>query len=437
MPLNVFVTDGDERPALAIVRALGRSGLSVAVGSEKPACLSSSSKYCARHVVYPSPSRDPDGFERFLTTFIHREEPSVVLPVTDIATHSICALQELMGLRSATAVPPLDAFELVSDKRWLLERAARCGIRVPRTHAVQGLSALAAIENRIAYPAVVKPVRSRIRTRDGWLATGVHYASCRGELRNLFERTEYLATYPSLIQERIEGSGVGMFGLFDRGELIAEFAHVRLREKPPSGGVSVLRVSVAVDPVLREAAIRLLGPLGWHGVAMIEFKQERRTGELVLMEVNGRFWGSLQLAIDAGLDFPRLACDLALGRRPPAMPPYKVGVRNRWLLGDLDHLLLRLFKSAEALHLPAGAPSRWRAAADFLQLSGRDLHYETISRDDPGPFAYECRQYTRAFSESAARSIRHAFRGTSPSRSARPAPDANRDTRSSRVPVSG
>ena len=433
MPLEVFVTDGDERPALAIVRALGRAGMSVVVGSEKPGCLSSSSKYCARHVTYPSPSRDANAFERFLTSFIHHEAPAVVLPVSDVTTRSLCALRELMGLPAAAAVPSLEAFEHVSDKRWILERAARCGIRVPRTHTVHGLSGLPAIENRIAYPAVVKPVRSRIRTGDGWVATGVHYASCRGELRKLFERTEYLATYPSMIQERIEGAGVGMFGLFDRGELVAEFAHVRLREKPPSGGVSVLRVSVPVDPGLRQAATRLLGPLGWHGVAMIEFKQERRTGELVLMEVNGRFWGSLQLAIDAGLDFPGLVCDLALGRRPAAMPSYRAGVRNRWLLGDLDHLLLRLFKSGEALHLPAGAPSRWRTAADFLKFSGRDLHYDVISRDDPGPFAYECRQYTRTASESAARSIRHAFRGN---RTAWPRHESNRDQGSPRVPVS-
>ena len=102
--------------------------------------------------------------------------------------------------------------------------------------------------------------------------------------------------------------------------------------------------------------MRMLGPIGWHGVAMMEYKQDRRTGEFVLMEVNGRFWGSLQLAVDAGVDFPFLACQLARGVPPEAPRAVRLGVKNRWLLGDLDHLLLRLVRSAEALDLPDGAP---------------------------------------------------------------------------------
>ena len=73
------------------------------------------------------------------------------------------------------------------------------------------------------------------------------------------------------------------------------------------------------------------------------------------MEVNGRFWGSLELAVDAGVDFPFLAFQLARGIRPDAPPEYQPGVKNRWILGDLDHLLLRLFRSADALNLPDGA----------------------------------------------------------------------------------
>ena len=82
----------------------------------------------------------------------------------------------------------------------------------------------------------------------------------------------------------------------------AVFAHRRLREKPPSGGVSVYRESVAPDPSLVARAAALLAGLGWRGVAMVEMKTDARTGTPYLMEVNGRFWGSLQLAVDAGVD---------------------------------------------------------------------------------------------------------------------------------------
>jgi predicted ATP-grasp superfamily ATP-dependent carboligase len=403
MPMTVFVTDGDQRPALAIVRSLARQGIAVIVGDDRRTSLAASSRYCARHVTYPSPYEDRDAFERFLLQFVAREEIDVVMPVTDLTTRVVCANQERLSRHCALAVPPLDAFELVTNKARLLEYARRCGVRVPRTHLVDGRDALAAVIDRVIYPAVVKPVHSRILTAEGCVLGTAHYAYSRGDLERLFSTHAYLASHPSLIQERIVGPGVGMFALFDRGRLVAEFSHRRLREKPPAGGASVLSESVPVAPSLREFAIRLLGPIGWHGVAMIEYKQDQRTGEPVLMEVNGRFWGSLELAIDAGVDFPHLAVQLARGRAPQVRPRYETGVRNRWILGDLDHLLLRLRRSARALDLPDGAPSTSRALLDFLRFVQPKLHYEVLDAADPRPFVHEMGQYLRGLCGGLAR----------------------------------
>jgi predicted ATP-grasp superfamily ATP-dependent carboligase len=401
MAMKVFVTDGDQRSALAIARALGRRGASVVVGEEHPRSLASASRYCGRRVTYPSPYEQPKAFEAFLLDFVRRERPDVVMPVSDVTTHAVCVHQDALRPYCAMAVPPFEAFDFVTDKWKLLEFAQQSGISIPRTHFVNGLAGLQKCQEKIAYPAVVKPIRSRIRTDRGWLPTGVQYAESETALVRLYEQTEYLASYPSLLQERIVGPGIGIFVLFDRGQLVADFAHRRLREKPPAGGVSVLRESIPVDPGLREHAARLFGRIGWHGVAMMEFKQDLATGNFFLMEVNGRFWGSLQLAVDAGLDFPFLACELALGRRPGVAATYSVGVKSRWLLGDLDHLLLRLFKSNRELNLPELAPSRLRALIDFLKLAQPDVHYEVVSRDDPRPFVYELCQSATALWDRA------------------------------------
>ena len=411
MAATVFVTDGEQRPALAIVRSLARRGLSVIVGADRAVSLASTSKYCARHVTYPPPSTDREAFTRFLVDLVTREKIDVVLPVTDITTHAVCASQEALRPWTALAVPSLEAFDLVSNKWTLVERASLCGVPVPRTVYLQDATGLRAIAERIEYPAVVKPVRSRIRSGNGWTPTSVHYARSKAELERLYRELEYLAAWPSLIQQRIVGPGAGVFLLFDRGQPIADFAHRRLREKPPAGGVSVLCESVPVDSRLRQHAVRLLGGLGWHGIAMVEFKQDAATGDFFLMEVNGRFWGSLQLAIDAGVDFPALVCDLAHGRRPEAPPVYRRGVKSRWLFGDLDHLLLRLFKSDDDLRLPASAPSRWRTLADVLTCSGRDLRYEILSADDRRPFQHECVQNFRALAASAITRVRRLVAG--------------------------
>ena len=405
-PLKVFVTDGDQRPALAITRSLGRRGVSVVVGSDQSACLASASKYCARHITYPSPAEHPDAFERFLLELVEREPIDVVMPVTDVTTHLVARNASALNRSTATAVPPFSAFEFVADKALLARRAATCGVPVPRTHFVHGRGTLHEVLDQVQYPAVVKPSRSRIHTNRGWIAATVKYAHDERELLQLYRDTEYLASYPALIQERIVGPGVGVFVLCDRGQLRAAFSHRRLREKPPSGGASVLCESIAIDPVLLDYAMRLLRPIEWHGVAMMEFKQDLRTGRSFLMEINGRFWGSLQLAIDAGVDFPYLSCQLALGETIATPVDYQVGAKSRWLLGDLDHLIMRLFHKHAAQDLPEGAPSRARAIANFLQPIAARTRYDVIDGADPRPFLHEARHYAKHWSASAARAGR-------------------------------
>lgn len=400
MPLTAFVTDGDQRPALTIVRALARQGVRVIVGAAQSSSLASASRYCAQHVTYPSPCEERSAFERFLRAFVERERVDVLLPVTDVTTHAVCANQSELARHTSLAVPPLEAFELVTDKARLTGYAERCGIAVPRTTLVDRGTLRTSDLEALEYPVVIKPVRSRLRTADGWTPASVHYADSPQAVVQLYHAHAYLRQHPSLIQQRIVGPGIGIFVLFDRGTLVAEFAHRRLREKPPSGGASVLSESVPVDPRLRDDACRLLGPIGWHGVAMMEYKQDPRTGRSFLMEINGRFWGSLELAVRSGVDFPFLAFALAQGRRPPVPPAYDVGVRNRWLFGDLDHLLLRTFRSRRALNLPDAMPSMLRTAIDFFTIAQPKLHYEVISASDWRPFRYEAAEYVRGLRDA-------------------------------------
>lgn len=107
------------------------------------------------------------------------------------------------------------------------------------------------------------------------------------------------------------------------------------------------------------------------------------------MEVNGRLWGSLQLAIDAGVDFPVLAASLARGEPVEPVEVYRVGVRSRWWWGDVDHLVARLRHSPTWLGLPPGAPSRWQTVCDFLHVWRSADRLEVWDADDPLPFLRE------------------------------------------------
>ena len=200
--------------------------------------------------------------------------------------------------------------------------------------------------------------------------------------------------FPLLVQQRITGPGQGIFLLVWGGELLASFAHRRLREMPPSGGASVLSESIRADPELVRQSRQLLEKLGWEGVAMVEFKVETTTGRAFLMEINGRFWGTTQLAIDAGVDFPALLVSAAGGGATPPSSPYREGVRLRQWWGDVDYLITRLRHSPAKLSLPADAPSTRRVLGEFLRWRSSS-RLDAFRLDDPRPFLRDSAAWLR------------------------------------------
>jgi predicted ATP-grasp superfamily ATP-dependent carboligase len=389
----VLVTDGQERSALAITRSLGQAGIRVVVGAQTSKSLAGASKHCYRTWQYPSPLAAPSQFVSSLADAIGQLGVTAIMPVTDSTMQVLAARREQFPPAILRAVPPLESYELVSDKYRLMALAQKLEVPIPTTVFVPNGDIVSVLDQVPSFPVVVKPGRSLLKDDSGWGKTSVHFVSHVEELVALYRRTPYLKN-PSLVQQRVEGEGQGVFGLFDHGRPCALFAHRRIREKPPAGGVSVLRESIELPKPMTDYAVKLLEHVKWHGVAMVEFKVDRESHVPRLMEINGRFWGSLQLAIDAGLNFPHLLYQATNGV-PVAIPnnAYRIGTRSRWFLGDLDHLLLRLTKSNSALHLGPEAPSRWRCLAEFSRMFQRDLHYEVESLSDPGPAFMEYRAW--------------------------------------------
>ncbi len=119
------------------------------------------------------------------------------------------------------------------------------------------------------------------------------------------------------------------------------------------------------------------------------------TGTPYLMEINGRFWGSLQLAIDAGVDFPQLLVRCALGERVPPKSGYRVGTRGQWWWGEVDHVLARLRRTDAELALPPGSPTRASVVSDFL-ARWRPHERDAVFRlNDPMPFLTESARWFR------------------------------------------
>jgi predicted ATP-grasp superfamily ATP-dependent carboligase len=298
--VRVLVTDADYKLTLGAIRSLGRRGATVVALAATPRALGFRSRYAEERLVGPPPT-NREAYVDFVAEAAR--DVDAILPIGQDTTRSLS--QHRDRLPAPAPLAPPEATAVADSKARTIELARKLGIPTPAD-----ATSFPAVAKNPTGSGQVRYVDSADEVPEGWLT-----------------------------QEYVRGEGRGLFALFDRGEERAVFMHRRLREFPVTGGASTAAESID-DPELRELGLRLLRELGWHGVAMVEFKR-RPNGEYVLMEINPKFWGSLDLAIAAGVDFPWLAVQLALGRDVRPVDSYRVGVRFQWVFSDLLHVAAR------------------------------------------------------------------------------------------------
>jgi predicted ATP-grasp superfamily ATP-dependent carboligase len=390
--MRVFVTDGNLRSTLAVVRSLGQAGVFVGTGNEEPGMIAGASKYCREKLIYPSPVLEAEKFQSFLCEQLAPRGYTHLLATSDVTVQLVAPIKRRLAPDVVAMVEDAETLSLVQDKAAILDIATRIGLGVPRYLSDCNRERLLSFADSVGYPVVIKPRRSRQYLGGAWREGSVTYAGSPEELIAKYEAACANIASP-LVQEKITGEGRGVFLLMWNGEVKAAFCHMRLREKPPWGGVSVLSESLQPDRILVEQSAALLREVRWNGPAMVEYKTDARTGEAKLMEVNGRFWGSLQLAIDAGIDFPAIYCRLVHGEDMKPQLEYRASIKSRWLLGDLDSLITRLRSSEQQKRLYSSPIARLHACADFCDFFGSDIHYDVFSASDPGPAWQEVKQY--------------------------------------------
>ena len=363
---KILILDAMWNKTLAAVRSLGRRGFYLAVGEKTRFATAIFSRYCSRRLIYPSPLSKPDEFLDWLLNEVKRNNYDMVLP-TELETQQII-LRNREEMEKYTRVPFAD-YALtanVQNKAWLMKYAETNGYPCPKTLGTD-LKSVPTVLNDFCYEDVEYPLVIKPRESSG--SRGIMYVKKPSEFPAALRKVQDRYPLP-IVQEYIpHGGAYGVGALFNRNsEPKAAFVYKRLREYPVTGGPSTLRESVKNDEI-KEIALNLLKSLKWTGIAMVEFRVDARDGRPKLMEINPRFWGSLQLAIISGMDFPYLLYKMAVDGDIEPVWDYRVGVRCRWLIpGDILHFIYN--------------PQRLRLTPSFFTRTDGD---DIISAADPMP----------------------------------------------------
>jgi predicted ATP-grasp superfamily ATP-dependent carboligase len=382
---KVLITDADERAALATARSLGNQ-MTVHVAGFRDRSLAGSSRYVLASHCVPDPLREPEAFGFAVEALVRSRDIDFVVPISDAACTSLIPLAARLQ-PARLACPRAEAYHRASDKVYVSQLAAEFGMAVPAGDRATSLEHALALADELGWPVVVRGVRSIVREGAQLRKVGTVQAADPPGLARVWDRIA--SAEGALVQGVVHGHGEGLFVLRWGGKTRAAFAHRRLREKPPWGGVSVLRESIPVDRERLRVTEAILDRVGFDGAAMAEFKVDGDRAWLI--EINGRLWGSLQLAIDAGVDFPALLLSSLLGEDTGDPPRPRSGVRLRWLFGDLDHAiaLARGGRDSE------GRSGIRAALSVLLRGTGPDSRLELWRRDDPRPFLFAFGRWIR------------------------------------------
>jgi predicted ATP-grasp superfamily ATP-dependent carboligase/protein-tyrosine-phosphatase len=400
-PHPVLILGASPRISMTIARSLHRRGIPVDIASFQPEEYALHSRAVRAFHRLPERRKHPEAFAAALLALVREGRFDLILPAGDPPLAALADLYDELSPLLHVGCPPPPSVKRVLNKSLTLETAQSCGIRVPFTCSIANAAELDAVAPRLRFPVVVKPETK------GAAAFRVFYFNTLPELAAALAGNKWDRV---LVQEYCPGVGVGVEILMHKGECVAQFQHRRLKEAPATGGVAILAIAEEPDQALLQSAMNLLRALEWEGVAMVEFRVDRKTGSCVLMEVNGRYWGSVSFPIAAGVDFPFCYWQLLHGEQPNVPVQYSVGMRWRWSPGYVDRMLSIVFRTPG---FPGDKPSLsqefLQAPADFSPLIKEALW----SWSDPFPFFAEIGHLLGSLLASLCKS---AFRRVAPRR---------------------
>ncbi|MHB8830853.1 MAG: carboxylate--amine ligase [Patescibacteria group bacterium] len=381
---KVLVLDGHLPSALACVRSLSKHNIKVICGAERKGALALHSKFASEAWTYPSPLEDVEAYvQAVIKKLSTMGDRPVIYCLSDNTLLPLALHRDQVEAVGRLVLPETKDFNVAFDKALTLKLAERLGVPMPLTFFIESQEDLESALGQVAYPCVIKPRHSCLWVADKGVRGKAEVADNREQAKEIVKQIKDKTNVWPLLQEKLTGQEYGVFGLWQNGEWRAKFAHQRLRSLDPMGGASCLRQSIAMPPDMADYASKLMSELKWQGPAMVEFKLDKPNGTPKLMEINGRFWGSLALAIASSVDFPYLAYLQASDQPVEVADQYKVPVTARSFLADFANLL-----KAMRLGSTVGV-SRLSALRSFIFPNQPNLVYDVESWEDLKPALWQ------------------------------------------------
>lgn len=360
---SVLLTDSQQRKTLSTMRSLGRKGIKSDCCETFSCNLSRFSKYSRDFYLNPSARENPEGFLDFLLAYISKEESPVIFPMDDDTMKIFIDNSKLLEGKSKIAIPPKESFCLALKKDLAIKHAQEKGIPCPLSVSSGEYKEIYKAVCKMKFPLIIKAV-------DSSGSRGMKIVEKRENFEKEYKGISQNYPFP-VVQEFLSVSEkIDVCLIYNKkSQLRGCFVQRELRNYPDPIGPSTIQESIIHD-MAKSLALKFMEGLNWQGIVELEFIIEKESKDIVFMEVNPRFWASVEMAVQAGVDFPYMYYLIAKDGDCDEVMKYKIGGKVKWSFpGELLAFL----------------ETKKKKGVDPSFFFNKEIKDDTLSLDDPMP----------------------------------------------------
>jgi predicted ATP-grasp superfamily ATP-dependent carboligase len=297
--INVLIPDGDSTWALSVVQCLSQvEGYRLFVLSNKKRTATKFSKHTSYYKFYERP--DDAQWLDIINSEIEAHQISVIIPIAEKEfAFFIDYKDQLSPISKLIAVPSRDHFNIAINKYKLSDFANTHGIPHPKSFFINSETDKFQVLSQIRFPILIKPLN--LKGGDG--------------IKKIDTEAQFPTSIkdPLFIQEYVSGYDIDCSVLCVDGQVITHTI-----QKGNLEGDNTYAPQLGFDFVENEAVLKvtkaLMSKLHWSGIAHVDLRYDDVTKDYKVIEINARFWGSVDASNMAGINFPDVSIQLALNQ---------------------------------------------------------------------------------------------------------------------------
>jgi len=382
---TALVFGEDTRSFLTVIRSLAKAGMTVDVVCFSNTSPALKSKFINQVFLLNHRSMVIEKWTQEVKKILSEYEYDVVIPCDERALFPLIDIKEELSLDTAFALPEKHIIAPLFDKTETRKAAELCDIPVARGEYLDlNKYTFKELSDTYGLPLVLKPTQSYAEEQ----LSNRQSVKIALDEASFEEFKQHNIKHQSLVEAYFAGYGVGVSILANKGNVKAAFAHARVAE-PETGGGSSYRKAIPLNPTMLYACQKYCLHLKYTGVAMFEFKYNPETEDWILIEINARFWGSLPLAVFAGVDFPAMYAATLLGLEVPDKLTYNQNAYARHFTADIYDIKEEFDRYRAKLGTGKALVQLTKRLTGFMRLFTANDSIDSFDWQDREPFKQE------------------------------------------------